>query len=371
MKTVCNTNQCTGCMACVEKCPVKAISIIDQCQAYNAVIDEEKCIGCSTCTKVCQKNNPPVLMQPIAWYQGWTHDETIRASASSGGVASGIIRTFLEKGGAVCSCVFVDGEFIFKTIESEAEASRFIGSKYVKSNPQEAYRKILDKLKKGIDILFVGLPCQSAAVQLFVPQKYHEKLYTVDLICHGTPSPQLLNIFLSEKGIELKKIKEISFRKKERFQIREDYKTVDYNGTCDKYSIAFLNSVSYTENCYSCHFAETKRVSDLTLGDSWGSELPKEEREKGISLILCQTEKGKKLLIDSQLHLESVSLERAIEYNHQLKHPSKCPSFRKQFFDIVEKKNFSRAVWACYPKNCLKQILKGTMVKLKICGGGG
>ena len=101
MKTVCNTNQCTGCMACVEKCPVKAISIIDQCQAYNAVIDEEKCIGCSTCTKVCQKNNPPVLMQPIAWYQGWTHDETIRASASSGGVASGIIRTFLEKGGAV------------------------------------------------------------------------------------------------------------------------------------------------------------------------------------------------------------------------------------------------------------------------------
>ena len=53
----------------------------------------------------------------------------------------------------------------------------------------------------------------------------------------------------------------------------------------------FLNSTSYTENCYECKYAKTERISDLTLGDSWGSRLTEDEIHKGVSLALCQTEK--------------------------------------------------------------------------------
>ena len=40
MKTVCNENQCTGCMACVDICAKNAIHIVDAIDAFNAVIDE-------------------------------------------------------------------------------------------------------------------------------------------------------------------------------------------------------------------------------------------------------------------------------------------------------------------------------------------
>ena len=43
MKTVCNENQCTGCMACVDICAKNAIHIVDAIDAFNAVIDEGKC----------------------------------------------------------------------------------------------------------------------------------------------------------------------------------------------------------------------------------------------------------------------------------------------------------------------------------------
>ena len=56
--------------------------------------------------------------------------------------------------------------------------------------------------------------------------------------------------------------------------------------------ISFLTALSDTENCYSCKDAQEKRPGDITLGDSWGTELPENEWKKGISLILCQTEKG-------------------------------------------------------------------------------
>ena len=42
MKTVCENDKCTGCMACIDKCPQDAIMIKDTMVAYNAVINENK-----------------------------------------------------------------------------------------------------------------------------------------------------------------------------------------------------------------------------------------------------------------------------------------------------------------------------------------
>lgn len=370
MKTVCQLNQCAGCMACVDICPKGAITIEDNLAAYNAVIDENKCIGCNACHKVCQSNNPTKQISPIKWYQGWAEVSDVRKYSSSGGMATAISQAFIESGGVVCSCTFHDGEFIFEFAERIEDLNKFAGSKYVKSNPKGIYKSVKEYLKSGREVLFIGLPCQVSALKNFVGTQYEGGLFTVDLICHGTPSPKLLEMFLNQYGHTLTELRDIQFRVKAKFMVYGDYNGIITNGVSDKYSIAFLNSLTYTENCYSCQYAFKDRVSDLTLGDSWGSELPMDEQKKGISLILCQTEKGEKLLKGSGIHLEKVDIEKAIANNHQLSHPSLMPKNRDDFFKGLKKHKFNRLVFRQFPKQCLRQDIKQLLIKAHIIREG-
>ena len=369
-KTVCEINQCAGCMACVDICPKDAIHVTDELSHYNAVIREEKCIGCNACHKVCQHNHSPEFMPPMKWYQGWTVEESMRKTASSGGIASVLSQTFLAEGGMVCSCVFQNGEFRFAFAGTEAELRKFAGSKYVKSNPQGVYSQIRKLLKENKKILFIGLPCQAAALKNFVKPPLDHNLYIVDLICHGTPSPKVLELFLKQHGYSLS-LRDIRFRTKAKFQIYGDYKGIATPGVCDRYSIAFLNSMTYTENCYHCQYAKRERVSDLTLGDSWGSELSIEELKKGVSLVLCQTDKGRQLLENSKIHLEDVDIEKAIKNNHQLNAPSRKPEQWNTFFRRLEEgRGFDKLVSKYFPKQCFRQDVKNILIKLKMLRGG-
>ena len=370
MKTVCELNQCAGCMACIDICPKEAITIDDNLAAYNAVIDENKCIGCNACYKVCQSNHPAKLLSPIKWYQGWAVVPDVREYCASGGMATAISQAFVESGGVVCSCTFHNGEFIFEFAENIEDLKKFAGSKYVKSNPKGIYKKVKDYLKSGRKVLFIGLPCQVSALKNFVGAQYEDGLFTADLICHGTPSPMLLEIFLNQYGHTLTELQDIQFRAKTKIMVYWDYKGIITNGVSDKYSIAFLNSLTYTDNCYSCRYACKERVSDLTLGDSWGSGLPVNEQKKGISLMLCQTDKGDQLLKTANIHLEKVDIEKAIANNQQLSHPSVMPKGREKFYKGLKKHGFNQLVFLQFPEKCLRQDVKRILIKLKIIRGG-
>lgn len=371
MKTVCKLNQCAGCMACVDICPKGAITIEDNLAVYNAVIDENKCIDCNACHNVCQSNHPAKRVSPIKWYQGWAEVSDMRKHSSSGGMATAISQAFIESGGVVCSCTFHNGEFIFEFVERIEDLKKFVGSKYVKSNPTGIYKSIKKYLKSGCKVLFIGLPCLVSALKNFVGLQYEAGLFTVDLICHGTPSPKLLEMFLNQYGYTLTELRDIQFRVKARFMVYGDYKGIITNGVSDKYSIAFLNSLSYTENCYSCQYACKERVSDLTLGDSWGSELSVDEQKKGISLVLCQTKKGERLLQMADIHLENVDIQKAIVNNHQLSHPSVMPKGRNEFFIGLRKHKFNSLVFRQFPKQCLRQDVKQLLIKAHIIHRGG
>lgn len=371
MKTVCEKNKCAGCMACLEMCPKQSIAVYEGLSAYNAVIDDTKCIDCGLCHELCQANHPANAVEPIGWWQGWARDPEIRKISSSGGVAASLELSFVKAGGIVCSCAFEKGEFRFIFAETAEEIRKFSGSKYVKSTPRAIYRKIKNMLRVGRKVLFVGLPCQASAVRNYVGKQLQEHLYIVDLICHGSPSPKVLDLFLRQYGLNLKELDDIRFRTKTNFQVDSDSKYLSILGTRDCYTISFLNALSYTENCYQCHYASIKRVSDVTLGDSWGSEMDDEMKKKGISLILCQTEKGEELIANSELELHEVELNKAIENNHQLQEPSKMPEKRKYFLESLQDgKPFNKTVMKCYPKQCIKQMVKGILIKLRIVGGG-
>lgn len=213
-------------------------------------------------------------------------------------------------------------------------------------------------------MLFIGLPCQVAAVKNYI--KNQENLYTIDLICHGTPSIQLLSKYLNERGYALDKLKDIKFRIKRDFGISVNGEKIVANKVTDQYMCAFLESISYTENCYECEYASLERVSDMTLRDSWGSEY-KEQEDKGISLILVQTEKGKKLLDISHMELKNVDLNKAISNNQQLVHPSTLTYKRDRFFKMIKKGlSFNLSTFVVLYKMVIKQKIKYILIKFHL-----
>ena len=204
MKTVCAKDMCAGCMACINMCKKSAITIVDDYKTYNAVIDEVKCVNCGLCEKICPNVKCVEQVNPIFWKEGWALNPEIRSNASSGGIASSIIYSFIKNGGYVASCMLNKGEFVFELTNSTQRAEQFVGSKYVKSNPKTIYIDIERKLQEGKKVLFVGLPCQVAALKNF--SRNQDNLYTVDLICHGSPSPELLKMYLKEKSVDIEEL---------------------------------------------------------------------------------------------------------------------------------------------------------------------
>lgn len=362
--TVCSKDNCNGCMACYDICPKDAVSIVDSISAYNAVIDENKCINCGLCSKVCPRNNPVELNSPKYWFQGWAEDKEIRNTSSSGGVAAALENEFVKNIGIVYSCTFQKGEFCFEKAVTTDDVKKFRGSMYVKSNPKGVYKNVKEDLKNGKSVLFLGLPCQVAAMKNSIPENLKQNLYTVDLICHGSPSPEILKTYFKQHDLSLEKAEMCRFRKKTKFQLHYNDKPIGYRGTVDGYMICFLNGLFYTENCYNCNYARLERPSDITLGDSWGSELSEKE-PNGISLIICQTEKGYKLLKSSSVRLLPVDIETAVNNNHQLRHPSVKPAEYLKFMSgFSKKKSIDKMCMKIYPKQYLKQCIKSIIYRI-------
>lgn len=349
MKTVCDRDSCCGCGACLDVCPKDSIHLVKDYFTINAVI-EDNCINCKACKRVCPSINQVSKYKPIEWHQGWAKND-IRENASSGGIASTIMQNFINNGGSVAACIFDSGKFLFKITDDIEQIKYFAGSKYVKSEPKGIYKQIEQTLKIK-PVLFIGLPCQVAAVKLHF--KNIDNLYTIDLICHGTPNIQVLSKFLKEKKYELNTIKDITFRKKK----SEKNSYIKIEKCVDDYMLAFLYSICYTDNCYECKYAEIERVSDITLGDSWGTELT-DELKNGISLILVQNLKGQELLKDCEITLKPVNMDIAIKHNQQLERPVQVTKARRLFVENINKgRSFSYSTIRAIPEAVFIQKVK-------------
>lgn len=362
MLTVCSDSKCTGCMACINVCRIGAISFKDDIDRLNCVIDEKKCINCGRCHKVCPNNKELKFREPYIIKQGWAEDK-FRSVSSSGGVASAIMESFIKQGGYVCSCIFESGEFIFKTTSDSNLIPLFAGSKYVKTNPQNAYIQVKKLLEEDKKILFIGLPCQSAGIQSYFEN--HPNLYTIDLICHGTPSKKLLDKYLVETRCDMHELKDIKFRYKDVFGLYNEKNKLLPGRIEDSYLKMFLNAVDYSENCYACKYASFARISDITLGDAWGQL--SETTDKGVSLILCQSPKGKELIGMANLKLLDVNVDKAVSANHQLRRPSIKHVKRKTFIAAVKRGcSFRYASFLVDPRWAIKQSIKYILIKMKI-----
>ena len=358
MKTVCERNKCNGCMVCLSVCPKGCIEIRDSIDAFNAIIDEVSCVNCGLCKERCPNVSGVEKHRPIEWKQGWA-DQEVRSRSSSGGAAAAIMRSFIADGGFVASCLFHAGKFAFEITNDTEFAKKFAGSKYVKSDPAGIYEKVAERLKTH-RVLFIGLPCQVAALKKYIPKQ--DDLYTADLICHGTPSSKLLEKFLHEHGIAIQACEDIRFRSNACMGRAANEVMLNPAGM-DDYIMAFLDSVDYTENCYTCQFARFERVSDITLGDSWGSEY-KEELANGVSLLLIQSEKGKEMVRSAGMELKDVDIGIAVRDNQQLTQPSALNPERERFLSMIKRgKSFSHAAFVVNKRHVIKRLIKNMLVK--------
>lgn len=363
MKDICNFVECTGCMACVNVCAHHAISVVQDAEGfYRPHIDETVCVDCGLCQKTCPINHHPSTNEPLKIFSGWSSDEHVRISSSSGGAFTEIARPILEEGGVVFGCALDDKLQAYHTYVESLEdlAAKLSGSKYVQSRIGDSYSQAKGFLKQGRKVLFSGTPCQIAGLKNYLRKDY-ENLITVDLICHGVPSPMLFEdykIFMQQH--ENMKLAKISFRSKKSSwiffnmtllgHVEKSFAEKTYIGRYfeDPYIRGFLRDYFLRPSCHQCHFTSTKRCSDFTIADWWGyrKETSKDNdfALKGVSLILANTNNASNLLPIIKMQLRQRTLEEAMKTNISLSHPFPMKETRGQFWKDYRIMSFEEMV---------------------------
>ena len=341
---ICDKNTCTGCFACMNSCPKDAINIYkNEFGVTLPKIDENKCINCGICQNICPVNSIPQFNRADKSYAAFSTNDT---ESSSGGIAAVMSRHILNKGGTVYGAAVVDRKTKHIRVSNFSDLELLRGSKYVQSQVGLIYREVKIDLINKLPVLFIGTPCQIAGLNAFL-QRHYENLITVDLICHGTPPHQYLSEHLNGK-----KWDSYSFRGKYDFILTAYNKNkITYQKSCreDLYFDAFLKSLTYRENCYSCSYAKPDRVSDLTIGDFWGLDDSALINQHGnrISVILPNTPKGQYFFNEFNSNIiweERSFIEAANKFQGNLLRPSIPHPDREYFLKLYPKKGFNYAV---------------------------
>ena len=343
------TDNCAGCQACESTCPKHCISMVADSEGFlSPVIDETKCIECFACTKVCPQNGYERFNEPFVVFAARLKSDEVLSSAS-GGVAYALERQVVLNEGIAVGAAYDDSLTVKHIIVDSVDRLGLLqSSKYVQSDIVDTFSSIKTLLKSGKKILFTGTPCQVAGLKAYLRQDY-ENLTTVDLICHGVPSPRLFRAYISWLENKLHgKILNFDFRSKVNgwgldYRTRTRTRTRTRSASADPYYRAFCKGETYRESCYQCHYSCSKRVGDITLGDYWGieEEHPQFMDKRGVSLVLVNTQKGKKMLdsISSQFEMLESTFEAAARHNENLRQPCRRPQVRDTIYHGLDQGN--------------------------------
>lgn len=374
---VCDKEKCTGCSACFNVCPKQAITMqSDELGNIYPVIDKSKCINCGLCKKICPQLNDIPSIKPQKTYALYSKDVKKRMASTSGAAATIFGENIIANGGIVygVSNLYFNNEFKFIRIDNAKDLDKIKGSKYVHAHVGTAFKDVKKDLIAGKTVMFVGTPCQIAGLKGFLMKDYGN-LITVDIICHGVPSQQLFFEQLKQYGISCSEIYEVSFRNNERYCLtiydKNKEKIFSKPSSLIPYFRNFLQGNIFRENCYSCKYAKSERISDITIGDFWGLDNNckiKDDINKGISLVLVNSPKGLKLFenIKSKCVFEERTLEEAVNGNKQLQHPMSKNRKYDIFVNNYKKLGFKKTMKKMLSlKDKLKILIKKILMKGK------
>ncbi len=370
--------KCTGCGACVQRCPKRCISWTQREFGFRyPQIDKDACVNCGQCEKVCPIDKALEVSAEQKAYAAVHKDDEVLAKSTSGGAFTAIADAVFAQGGIVYGAAMLDGmqvKHIRTSGKDDFEGLR--SSKYLQSDTGTTYQMVEQDLKQGKTVLYSGTPCQIDGLKNFLGKDY-ENLYTVDIVCHGVGSQAYFDKYMDYARERYGKIKALRFRSKEYagwscgggvvvVDSSDCLKKIPYRDFDNYYYSYFLSGDIYRKSCYSCKYANTNRVGDFALGDYWGVEalnLPL-QTENGCSLLLVNNRHAMQLLdeIESLDRVET-TVEQAAHCNKQLNAPSKLMDSRQNRIGEYESMS-GQQIQKEYLKNHRKTVVKGQLKAL-------
>lgn len=258
-------------------------------------------------------------------YAVQSRQKNIRLRSTSGGTFSEIARSFIRTGGCVCAAGYDEqGKVVHKLINTISEIDELCESKYVQSNLNNCFAEVESCLSSSRKVLFVGTPCQVAGVKAYLRNK-DEKLYTIDLVCYGVPSPMIYIEWRAEiERVYKKKIAYVHFRDKSFGYAAPNVKIVFKDGSSAEqtfliksYMKTFMSGLNVRPSCSECAFKGIDRCSDLTFGDCWhiGVFQKAMDDNLGTTSVYVHSPKGSMLLdmIKNQVNISQIDTQQEIK----------------------------------------------------------
>lgn len=307
MITITDKSQCCGCWACENICPKQCITMKEDYEGFRyPEVDIKNCIECGLCEKVCPINKPKQDDAIPLSYVVQQKDSHILKTSTSGGFFSAISKYAISKKGVVFGAAFDNNmELHHQYSETLDGCVKFRGSKYVQSIIGNTFKEAKDFLDAGRLVVFSGTPCQIAGLYGFLREKRYPNLITVDLVCHGTPSPLLFRKYLAHHA-SIAKSTVIDYRSRDKFYgynfstasiFFENKKKKYHKGMeADMMLRLYFKNICSRPCCYKCHFKTIHRLSDFTIFDCWDApSINHKFSDKGATNVFIHTKEGENI----------------------------------------------------------------------------
>lgn len=349
---------CCGCSACMAVCPRDSISMVADDEGFlYPYVNTSSCVNCGLCFSTC-KDKEKTKIAVMETFAAKNNSTDVISKSSSGGLSHAICREIIEAGGVAYGVAYTSKyEVVIRKAETVNDADIFYGSKYVQANPLNSYRDVRKDLSESRKVLFIGTSCYIAGLVSFLEKSKTpiDNLYTVDLICHGVPSPRVFKDYI--KWIEGKKgvVDTFLFRTKKKpwgYGSKNYGCTIKYaNGKEETDTVRsrvfltlFFSNNCLRPHCHKCEFAGVDKPADLTVADYWGckEEEPDFFTEKGVSAVIAHTQKGIDLLSKAvELDTKKTTIEKIKKKQGNLNHSSPVAETRDQFWRDYSVDEFS------------------------------
>lgn len=346
---------CFGCGACEQICTKNAIEMKPDSEGFLIpIVHEALCVKCGACRNVCQAlfrcdgHEVNKGLHYIVQSQDYWNAKRSASGGAFWGIASFVIQ---ELKGVVFGCAMTDGcKVRHVKAQSMVELKTMQNSKYVQSEIGHVYSEVANSLDEKRYVLFSGTPCQVSGLYNYI-KRYKkikdEYLITMDLICHGVPSPMLFHQYTSEVQTQFRsRFKNIRFRYKNPiFKSRSKFvflarfsngKCITQHPTQNPYFNIFLKGFAFRDTCYGCPYAKINRLGDFTVGDCDSHDsYPNFHPDESNSVLMINTEKAKILWksgINRRFDFSSLDIKLEASYNKQLNAPFVRPAERNDLY---------------------------------------